>query len=164
MADASEEITEGERCLNRLDYEGAFKHFEAAIDEDPKNAHAYFCKAEASLGLERLEAEEIANLYKKALDLDPKNPQYLDGYASFCLDIGHFKEAEEAFNRAAEMDEENAPFYFVDFAINYFRKAPIVMGRYMDDTTRRLVAKKSLDYVLKALGMDKKQALEFLRG
>ncbi len=62
------------------------------------------------------------------------------------------------------MDEENAPFYFVDFAINYFRKAPIVMGRYMDDTTRRLVAKKSLDYVLKALGMDKKQALEFLRG
>ncbi len=162
MTDASEEIEAGERSLNRLDYEGAFRHFDAAIKEDPKNPQAYFGKAEAALGLNQLEADEIAKLYKKALDLDPKNPQYLDGYASFCLDIGHFKEAEAAFNRAAEMDEENAPFYFVDFAINYFRKAPIVMGQYMDDTTRRLVAKKSLDYVLKALGMDKKQALEFL--
>ncbi len=164
MADPAEEIAEGERSLNRLDYESAFKRFDAAIKADPENAYAYFCKAEAALGLDRLQSQEIAGLYKKALDLDPKNPQYLDGYASFCLDMGHFKEAEEAFNRAAEMDEENAPFYFVDFAINYFRKAPIVMGKYMDDTTRRLVAKKSLDYVLKALGMDKKQALEFLRG
>lgn len=164
MPTASKEITAGERCLSRLDYKGAFAHFDVALKEDPKNAYVYFCKAESALGLNRLDSGEIAALYKAALDLEPENPQYLDGFASFCLDIGNFKEAEEVFNRAARIDQENAPFYYLDFAVNYYRKAPIIMEKYMDNTTKRIIAKKALDYLLKALGMGKEEALEVLRG
>jgi Tfp pilus assembly protein PilF len=163
MADPSEELAEGERCLARLDYEAAYRHFDAALKEDPENAYAYFCKAEAALGLDQLETEEIASLYKKAMELDPENPQYLDAYGSFCVDTGRFKEAEEAFNKAARLDEENAPFYYVDFAVNYYRKAPIIMARYMDDTTKQMIARKALDYVLKALGMDREEAARLLQ-
>ncbi|MFQ5838201.1 MAG: tetratricopeptide repeat protein [Thermoplasmata archaeon] len=163
MADPSKEIAQGETCLRRLDYDGALKHFDAALKEDPQNAYAYFCKAEAALGLDRTEPDEIASLYKQAMELDPKNPQYLDAYGSFCMDTGRFKEGEEAFNMAARLDEENAPFYYVDFAVNYYRKAPIIMARFLDDTTRRMIAVKALDYLLKALGMDREDALEFLR-
>lgn len=163
MAEPSEEIAEGERCLARLDYEGAYRHFDAALQEDPENAYAYFCKAESALGLEEADPDEIAALYKKAMELDPENPQYLDAYGSFCVDAGRFKEAEEAFNRAARLDEENAPFYYVDFAVNYYRKAPIIMERYLDDTTRRMIARKALDYLLKALGMEKEEAIQLLQ-
>jgi tetratricopeptide (TPR) repeat protein len=163
MADPSEEIAEGERCLSRLDYDGAFDHFEEALKADPDNAYAYFCKAEAALGLDRLDADEIASLYMKAMELDPENPQYLDAYGSFCLDTGRLREAEEAFKKAANLDRENAPFYYVDFAVNYYRKAPIIMERYMDDTTRRMIAKKALDYLLRALGMNKEEALGLLQ-
>ncbi len=163
MPDTYEEIAAGERCLSRLDHEGAFKHFDSAIKAEPENAYAHFLKAEAALGLDRLSPEEIAALYRKAMELEPDNPQYLDGFGSFCLDIGRFKEAEEAFRKAAEMDEENAPFYYMDFAVNYYRKAPLIMERYLDDTTRKMIAKKALEYLLKALGMGKEEALEVLR-
>lgn len=163
MPDAAEAIAQGNQALGQLDFEAAFAHFSAAMEADPENAYAHYGKAEAALALDRLEPGEIVALYQRAKELDPENPQFLDGYATFCLDIGRFKEAEEAFNQAAQVDEENAPFYFVEFAINYLRKAPVIMAQYMDETTRRLISKKALDYVLKALEMEPDQVMDFLR-
>lgn len=164
MTDAAEEIAAGERCLQNLDYEGAFDHFDAAGRAAPKNAYAHFGKAEAALGLGNLDPEEILSLYKRALELEPDNPQYLDSLGSFSLDVGRFKEAEEAFNKAAQVDQENAPFYYVDFAVNYYRKAPVIMERFLDATTKRMIARKAMDYLLKALEMNKEEALEILKG
>lgn len=163
MGDAAEEIAEGERYLSRLQYEEAFQHFDAAVREDPENAYAHFCKAESALGFHELEPDEIAELYQKAIELEPENPQYLNAYGLFCIDVGRFKAAEEAFNRAAELDEENAALYYADFAVNYYRQAPIVMERFLDATTEKMIATKALEYLLKALDLTKAEARDLLQ-
>ncbi|MFQ6012620.1 MAG: tetratricopeptide repeat protein [Thermoplasmata archaeon] len=162
MPDASAEIAEGERSLIHLDYEQAFRQFQAAVKKDPKNAYAHFCQAEAALGLNDLEPGDIASLYQRAIDLEPENPQYLNAYGLFCIDVGRFKAAEEAFNQAATVDAENAALYYSDFAVNYYRQAPVVMQQYLDATTERMIAKKALDYLLKALDMTEEEMRSLL--
>lgn len=164
MGDALKEIAEGERHLSRLEYEEAFRRFDAAVEADPENAYAHFCKAESALGLDALETDEIAALYQRAIELEPENPQYLNAYGLFCIDVGRFKAAEEAFNRAAATDEENAPLYYADFAVNYYRQAPVVMAQYLDATTQRMIAKKALDYLLRALDLTEAEAVDLLQG
>ena len=56
------------------------------------------------------------------------------------------------------MDEENAPFYWSEFAIQYARKAPVVMEQFLDDKTRDMIRLKALTYALKALGLEKEDA------
>ncbi|MEK6986593.1 MAG: hypothetical protein AABX97_00680 [Candidatus Thermoplasmatota archaeon] len=162
MPSAEEEIALGEQALSTLDYDTAYKHFDKAAKADPKNSVAYFGKAESALGAPKVEAEEILALYKKAIELDAENPQYHDGLASFCVDLGRFNEAEEHYNKAAALDEENAPFYWSEFAIQYARKAPVVMGQFLDDKTRDMIKAKSLTYALKALGVEKEDAKRLL--
>lgn len=162
MADASNEVSSAEQLLARLEYEQAYKLFDRATKLDPGNASAYFGKAEAALGIPQVEAETILGLYKKAIELDPQNPQYLDAFASFCIDLGRFQEAEAAYNKAAELDPENAPFYYMDFAINYHTKAPQIMERFMDEKTQDIIRRKALDYLLKALGLPKDEARRLL--
>ncbi len=162
MADASTEIAAGEQFLGRLEYDQAYKHFDKAAKLDPENASAYFGKAEAALGIPQMEAEAILGLYKKAIELDPKNPQYLDALASFCVDLGRFQDAEAAYNKAAELDPENAPFYYMDFAINYHTKAPQIMERFLDEKTQDIIKRKALEYLLKALGVPKDEARRLL--
>ncbi|MGQ0796386.1 MAG: hypothetical protein ACT4OI_00760 [Methanobacteriota archaeon] len=162
MAGADEEIALGEQALGRLDYEAAYKHFDKAAKTDAGNAVAYFGKAEAALGMPKVEAEDILTLYKKALELDTENPQYLDAIAAFCMDLGRFNEAEEHYNRAAQLDEDNAPYYWSEFAIQYARKAPVVMEQFLDDKTRDMIRTKALTYALKALGIEKDDAKRVL--
>ena len=162
MASAEEEIAAGEQALGRLDYEEAFKHFDRAVKEDASNAIAFFGKAEAALGVPKVEAEEILGMYRKAVDLDKENPQYLDALASFCMDLGRFNEAEEFYNKAAAMDADNAPYYWSEFAIQYARKAPVIMEQFMDDKTRDMIRTKALTYALKALGIEKEDAKRVL--
>jgi len=162
MPTAEEEIALGEQALSSLDYDAAYKHFDKAVKADPKNPVAYFGKAEAALGVPKVEAEEILALYKKAIELDPENPQYHDALASFCVDLGRFNEAEEHYNRAAALDEENAPFYWSEFAIHYARKAPVVMEQFLDDKTRDMIRTKALTYALKALGIEREDAKRLL--
>ena len=157
MPDASAEIAEGERSLSRLDYDEAYSQFQAAAKKDPANAYAHFCQAEAGLGVNDLEPGDIASLYQRAIELEPDNPQYLNAYGLFCIDVGHFKQAEEAFNQAAEADEENAALYYSDFAVNYYRQAPVVMAQFLDATTERMIAKKAVEYLLKALDMTEEE-------
>ncbi len=155
---AEADVTAGEQALGRLDYDSAYKHFDKATKADPSNAVAYFGKAEAALGVPKVEAEEILGLYKKAIELDGENPQYRDALASFCVDLGRFNEAEEQYNAAAKLDQENAPFYWSEFAIQYARKAPVVMEQFLDDKTRDMIRQKALAYALKALGLEKEDA------
>ena len=155
---ADDEIAAGEQALGQLDYNTAYRHFEKATKEDATNAVAFFGKAEAALGVPKVEAEEILGLYKKAIELDGENPQYRDALASFCVDLGRFNEAEEHYNAAAKLDEENAPFYWSEFAIQYARKAPVVMAQFLDDKTRDMIRQKALTYALKALGIEKEDA------
>jgi len=162
MPSAEDEIALGEQALSALDYDAAYKHFDKATKEDPKNAVAFFGKAESALGVPKVEAEEILALYKKAIELDAENPQYHDALASFCVDLGRFNEAEEHYNKAAALDGDNAPFYWSEFAIQYARKAPVVMEQFLDDKTRDMIKAKSLAYALKALGVDKDDAKRLL--
>ena len=162
MVGADEEIALGEQALSRLDYEAAYKHFDKATKADAGNAVAYFGKAEAALGMPKLEAEDILSLYKKALELDTENPQYLDAIAAFCMDLGRFNEAEEHYNRAAQLDEDNAPYYWSEFAIQYARKAPVIMEQFLDDKTRDMIRTKALTYALKALAIEKDDAKRVL--
>jgi tetratricopeptide (TPR) repeat protein len=162
MASADEEIAAGEVALGQLDYDTAYQHFDKATKADPRNAIAFFGKAEAALGVPKVEAEEILGLYKKAIELDGENPQYRDALASFCVDLGRFNEAEEQYNAAAKLDEDNAPFYWSEFAIQYARKAPVIMEQFLDDKTRDMIRTKALMYALKALGFEKDDAKRLL--
>jgi tetratricopeptide (TPR) repeat protein len=160
--DAEGELIAGEQELGRLDYEKAFKHFSNAIKLNPKEPRAYFGKAESSVGMPKVKPEEVASLYKKAIELDPKNPMFLEAYANFCMEAGRFNEAEEFYNKVSELDSDNAPSYYTDFAIKYYTYAPQVMAEMLDDQGKEIIAKKSLSYLLKAMNIDKEYAKRLL--
>lgn len=162
MPNAVDEIIAGEQCLSRLDYEKAYRHFVKAVKLNPKEGRAYFGKAEASIGMPKVKPEDIAALYKKAIELEPDNPQFIEAYAVFCMDAGRFNEAESLYNMVAKLDKDNAPYYYSDFAIKFYTIAPQVMENLMDEKGKEIVARKSLDYLLKALQINKEYAKRLL--
>ncbi len=151
-----------ETLLAQFEYDKARKVFNNIIKENPKVAIGYFGKAEASLGMPKIKVENIMELYQKAVELDPENVYFLTTLGSFCSDIGRFNEAEQYYTKATEIDEENASMYFSEFAISYFLKAPIIMEKFLDDNTRKMIKKKSLIYMLKALDMTEEEAKSLL--
>ncbi|MFQ6127916.1 MAG: tetratricopeptide repeat protein [Thermoplasmata archaeon] len=163
MKEAEVEIADGERLLGMSRYDEALKHFDKATKMDPSNARGFFGKAEASLGDPKVRPGEIAALYKKAIELDPNNPQYLEAYASFCMDAGRFNEAEEYYVKASELDPDSAPYYLSEFAIQYYARAPIIMEKFDNEKTRDMIASKSLEYLLRALGIKREEALRLLK-
>lgn len=162
MPSAEDEIAAGEAALGQLDYEAAFKHFDKAAKLDPKSAVAFFGKAESALGRPEESADDILGWYRKAIELDSANPQFQEGLASLCMDLGRFNEAEQGYNKAAELDADNAAFYYSEFAIQYRTKAPVVMEQFLDDKTRDMIAQKALTYALKALNMQREEAKRLL--
>ena len=162
MVSADEEIAAGETALGKLDYDAAFKHFDKAAKLDGKNPIAFFGKAEAALGIPTEEADNILGWYRKAIDLEPDNPQFHEAVASLCMDLGRFNEAEQAYIKAAELDKDNASFYYSEFAIHYRNKAPVVMEQFLDEKTKDMIAQKSLNYALKALNMSREEAKRLL--
>ena len=165
MASVDKDLESGGAALGGLDFEKAHKHFAKAAKADPKNAEAFFGKAESALGLPKADAEDILASYGKAVELDPRNPQYLEALGLYCLDTGRFTEAEKAFNDAAEADPEEAPMYWAQFAIQYARKAPAAMeakGLTLDDQTLGIIRKKALGYALKALDIPEGEAPKLL--
>lgn len=162
MPDAEEAIAAGERALSQLDYEAAFKHFDRATKADGKSPIAFFGKAESALGIPNLAADDILGWYRKAIELDPENAQFHEGLASLCMDLGRFNEAEQAYAKAADLDRENASFYYSEFAIQYRAKAPVIMEQFLDDKTRDMIAQKAINYMLKALNIDREEAKRLL--
>ncbi|MCJ2511802.1 MAG: hypothetical protein KAS60_03135 [Thermoplasmata archaeon] len=163
MKEVEEEIADGERLLGMYQYDEALKHFNKATKMAPENARGFFGKAEASIGNPKAKPEKIADLYKKAIELEPDNPQYIEAYASFCMDVGRFNEAEQFYVKASELDSESAPYYLSEFAIQYYLKAPIIMERFLDEKTKDMIASKSLEYLLRALGIERDEALRLLK-
>ncbi|MCK5037849.1 MAG: hypothetical protein KAS16_02010 [Thermoplasmata archaeon] len=162
MASIEDELVKADILLGEFEHDKARKKFNDIIKKDPKNARAYFGKAEASLGVHKVKAEDIMELYKKAAELDPEEVYYVTSLASFCNEIGRFNDAEEFYVKATEIDEENASLYYSELAIGYFTRAPIAMEKFLDDTTTRMIKKKSLIYMLKALDMNEKEAIDLL--
>lgn len=155
-------MAKAEMLLAEFEYGKARKKFNDIIKQEPKNARAYFGKAEASLGVQKIKAEDIQELYKKAIELEPDNVFYVTTLGSFCTDIGRFNEAEELYNKATELDEENAGLYFSEFAMAYYMRAPVIMEKFLDDNTRKMIKKKALAYMLKAFDMSGEEAKALL--
>ncbi|TET91096.1 MAG: hypothetical protein E3J35_03730 [Methanomassiliicoccales archaeon] len=162
MSTADEEIAKGERFLNGLDYKSAYKHFDKAVKIDESNALAYFGKAESAIGMPKVKKENVGTWYQKAIQLDPKNPQYMEAYALYCMNDGHFNEAERLLSEAAQVDPENAPYYYTEFAIQYSSMAPVIMEQYLDDQTKDIIVSKALTYLLKAIDLEPKEAKRLL--
>ena len=162
MASLEDDLAKAEMLLAEFEHDKARKKFNDIIKNHPDCAQAYFGKAEASLGVHKVKADDIQELYKKAIELDPENVYFITSLGSFCSDIGRFNEAEELYNRATELDEENAGLYFSEFALGYAVKAPIVMEKFLDDNTQKMIKKKALTYMLKALDLTEDDAKNLL--
>ncbi len=162
MANIEKDIMDAQDALANGEFESAVAKFSKAIKADPKCAEAYFGKAEASVGVPKMAPEEVMELYKKAVELDSKNPIYQSSYASYLIDIGRFNEAEAAYNKASEIDPDNARYYWSEFGMEYIQKAPVVMEKFLDEKTKDMILKKGLKYLLKAAGLTEEEAKRLL--
>jgi len=162
MEESMKLIEQAHQHMNNGEYQQAFSKFEKAIKTNPNNPEAYYGKAEAGVLLSKVSVEEVIALYKKAISLDTGNPFYYSSLGAFCIDAGQFNEAEAAYNKAAEVDPDNAPHYYSEFGVEYHRRAPEVMEQFLDDSTRAMIAKKSLKYLLKSIGLDEEKAKALL--
>ncbi len=160
MSDVEELIQEGEALLNQFEYQQAYERFSEALEEE-EIPRAYFDRAEASLGINEIESEEILEDYEKAIELDD-NPFFRQAAGGFCIDIGKFEKAEEHYREAAEMDPDNAAHYLSDLAVGYRKKAPIMMEEYVQKAGEDIILRKSLNYMLEALDIDREKAVELL--
>ncbi|HID74282.1 MAG TPA: hypothetical protein EYP43_04445 [Thermoplasmata archaeon] len=100
-------------------------------------------------------------MYRKAIDLDPGNLFYRTSYADFCLENGIFRAAEEQYLAVADLDRDNEHVYLADFAVSFKRWAeefPNRTGMESDE-----VARKALDYCLRALRMTPEDAMRVLQ-
>lgn len=162
MDESEKLVKQGFQLLSEGDYAQALSKFDKAIKLNPKNAEAYFGKAEAGLCVSKISVEEIIDSYKKAIELDPQNAYFYASMGSFCLDVGKLNEAESAYNKAAELDPDNAPYYYSEFGVEYYRKAPEVYEKFMDERTTEIILKKSLKYLLKSINLDEEKAKKLL--
>ncbi len=162
MAGIEKDLMDAQEAMANGDFEGAVSKYTKVLKADPKCAEAYFGKAEASVGVPKLTPEEVMELYKKASELDSRNPLYLSSYAAYLTEIGRFNEAEAAYNKAAEVDPDNAKYYWSEFGVEYMQRAPVVMEKFLDDKTKEMIQKKGLKYLLKAAGLEEADAKRLL--
>lgn len=162
MADKQKDLMDAQEAMANGEFEQAVSKYNKILKADPDCAEAYFGKAEASVGVPKLTAEEVMALYKKAVDLDPRNPIYHSSYAAYLLEIGRFNEAEAAYMKAAEIDPDNSRYYFSEFGLEYILRAPVVMEKFLDDKTKDMIMKKGLKYLLKAAGISEEEAKRLL--
>lgn len=161
MSEVDKLVIKAKELLNDGEFQKAAKMFDKVIKTAPDNSIGYFGKAEASIGVTKFSMVEVAQLYKKAIELEPDNPFYYKSYGDFCLDNGLLTQAEEAYQNAIKLDPEGARFYYSDLAIGYYNSGKLFPERQLN-LTEDDIAKKALQYSLKALDMDEKRALDIL--
>jgi len=162
MAETDKDLMEARDALASGEFEKAVARYSKVIKADPRSGEAYFGKAEASIGVPKITQEEVMECYKKSVELDPKNPIYQSSYGAYLVEIGRFNDAENAYVKAAELDPDNARYYFSEFGVEYSLKAPIVMEKFLDDKTKDMIFKKALKYLLKAAGITEEDAKRLL--
>ncbi len=164
MADIEALLEEAETLLNRFEYEEAYEKFSELIEEDlneKTESQARFGRAEASLGMNEVESDEILEDYERAIELND-NPFYRQSAGGFCIDIGKFEKAEEHYRKAAELDPDNKHHYLSDLAVGYRFKAPIMMEEYVEQVGEDIILRKSLNYMLEALEIEEEKAVDLL--
>ena len=161
MSDVDKWIIQAKDLLTEGEFEKAAKIFDKVIKSAPDNAVGYFGKAEASIGVPKFSLVEVAQLYKKAIELDPENAFYHKSYGDFCLDNGLLPQAEDAYKNAIGIDPDGAPYYYSDLAIGYYNSGTLFPERQLN-MTEEDIARKALQYSLKALNIDEKRAIDLL--
>ncbi len=161
MTDVDKMINQAKDQLSNGEFEKAAKTFEKVIKAAPDNSVGYFGKAEASVGVTKFSIVEVAQLYKKAIELEPDNPFYHKSYGDFCLDNGLLQQAEEAYESAVKLDPEGARFYYSDLAMGYYNSGMMFPERQLN-MSEDDIARKALQYSLKALDMSEKRAMDIL--
>jgi len=174
MADIAKEIEEAQNLMVVGDFPGAVKRFTKIIKSNPNSAEAYYGKAEAAMGDASVSVDEVIACYKKSVELDSKNPMFWSSYAVYLMEQGKFDEAENAYNKAAENDPENARYYFSEFGVEYAIRAPASMrgfveGKDLDDKMKEviqrkedMIKKKALQYLLKSIDLSESSAKKLL--
>ena len=168
MADLDKKLMDGMKALDEGDLKKAYSTFKKLAAEFPQSPEVWYYKAESgnmSSGMAgaKIADEEIAEAYKKAIELDPENGDYYGSYGAFCISIGKFEEAEKAYSEAAEIDESNASRFYSEFAVDYYNMALARYGEIMDDPKARApIAKKAIEYMLKALEISPEEAKSLL--
>ena len=161
MTEAEELLKKGREHLDKGELKKAFSTFDKLIKLDPENADGYFGKAEASVGLPKYSLIDIAQFYRDAIKHDPENGYYYLTYGEFCLSNGLLKQAEENYEKAVELDPDNAVFYYNDLAYGYYKNGILFLDRQLnmeyDDVVRNAIS-----YFLKAFNLNSKEALEIL--
>lgn len=148
--------------LAEMDFKAAFAKFKKGVETDPNNARAYFGRAEAALGLEKVTPGDILRDYRKAAELDPEQAGlYLSSLGAFNVSIGQLSQAEAAYKEAASKDPENAVQYLTDFAVLYYQNK---MGESeeMDKAEMDAIRFQTLVYFCNALGLTPEDAVELL--
>ncbi len=164
MADIEKLLQEAEGLLNQFEYEKAHKKYSQLLEEnldEKTEAQARFGRAEASLGITEIDSEEILKDYEKAIELND-NPFYRQSAGGFCIDIGKFEAAEKHYRKAAELDPDNKHHYLSDLAVGYRFKAPVMMEEYVEEVGEDIILRKSMNYMLEALDIDREKAAELL--
>ena len=115
-----------------------------------------------------MEKEEFAKAmskFDKAAKTEPSNAEAWFGKAEAAILVPKAKLEDilEAYNKAAEIDPDNAPYYYSEYAVEMFKRAPIVLEDTMDDATEEMIMKKSLRFLLKSIGLEESDALELLQ-
>ncbi len=159
---AEKEVKAADRLLNEMDFKGALSKYNKAIKLDPTCAQAYFGKAEASIGVTKVSEEEVIGSYKKAIELDPQNAFYQSRLGAFYLDTGKFDEAEQAYTKAAELDRENAKFYYQEFGFEYYNNATNQLDEEASNKEVDAITKRALKYILKSMELTEQDAVRIL--
>jgi len=159
---ADKVVEEGELKLAEMDFKAAYAKFKKAVEVDAGNARAYFGRAEAALGLEKVAPGEILRDYRKAAELDPDQAGfYLSSLGAFNLSIGQVAQAEAAYKEAAAKDPDNAVTYLTDFATSFYVNA-MDGAEEMSKGEADAIRYQTLVYFLNALGVSPGEAAELI--
>jgi len=109
--------------------------------------------------------QKALSKFEKVTKVDPNNSEAWFGKAEAAVLVPKVKTEDilAAYKKAAELDPDNSAYYFSEFGVEYFKRAPVVMEAYMDDKTEEMVLKKALKYLLLSIGLDEAGALELLQ-
>lgn len=159
--DLQKSIEKASILLASGEFNKAYTAYKRIVKDNDKSAEAYFGLAESSLAIPKLTVQEIASSYQKACDLDLNNPLYLATYGNFCFENGILKKAEECFQKAAEIDEENASVYLSDLATGYFHSAKNFKDHYPGMKDDDILA-TAMKYILMAFDLSPQKAKEIM--
>lgn len=161
QSNIEKELTTAQKLMNNGEFTKALNKFKKILKEDDKVAMAWFLKAECYVGVPKMSEDEVLEAYDKAIKLEGGNPFYLLSRGAFCLEIGKYSIAEESYNQAAEIDNENESRYLSEFGVEYYSA---MQRKYGDNKAYMKEAKKkAATYLLKSVGIEVKEIKDIFK-